>query len=164
MELRFTFAHTEGNVNHWVKPLDLERPKVCRSLKCQSIEARWQVIARKQLTATSVGIGVGRLHQSPLPRSVLAFQMHRDAARRFAATYIQNVGRNAFHCESHFFKRMFVILRCSSADSCNSMASSFRNRNLKISNISVADLPVAHTINTRPNRCSYSTLLRARAA
>src|SRR5579864_563896 len=164
MELRFTVAHVEGNVNHWVKTLDLERTKVCRSFKCQPIETRWQVFARKQLTATSVGIGEGRLHQAPLPRSVLAFQTHRDAGGRLAATYIQNMGRNAFHCESHFFKRMFVILRCSSAASCNSVASSFRNRKLKISNISAADLPVAHTINTRPNRRSYSRLPWARAA
>src|SRR6266436_7553028 len=115
----------EGNVNHWVKPLDPEHTKVSRSIKCQPIEARWQVIARKQLTTTSVGIGVGRLHQAPMLRSVLAFQTHRDALRRLAATYIQNMSRNTFHCESHFFKRMLVILRCSLAASCNSVASSF---------------------------------------
>src|SRR5215469_2449395 len=67
------------------------------------------------------------------------------------------------HEWSHFLKRMFVILRCSSAASRNSVASSFARRRRRISNISLADLPVAHTMNTLPKRCSYARLPSAKA-
>src|SRR6266576_985398 len=164
MKLRITFTRLKRNFDDWIKALDFQRVKVTRSFKCQAIQPRCQLSFQKQLSTPAIFVGACGTENAPIAGRLLPLESYRHITGGLAVHQVEYVRRNPFHPKIHFFNRMFIIFRCSSTASLRSEASSFCRRRFKISRISGPDFPVAHTMNTRWNRLSYSRFPSAKAS
>src|SRR5271156_6068998 len=141
-----SFGYRECNLHNWIQPLHAPLIKVCLRIKSEPVGAGLKnSLSRKQLLHAPIAIG--RLCGQLAPGSLcLVFEHNPYAHSRTSQRCIEDVCRDSAHSSSHFLSRSWVICRCCSDASRNSLASSFSSRRKRIASISSADLPLAQTI------------------
>src|SRR4051812_46567847 len=119
---------------------------------------------------------VGRLHQVVCPAVVVgnalcddlpprtvgpSLERYRYADRRCAGCDVEYVGGDGAHCSSNLVNLISVIFSCSSAAILSSVAAELLMRALQMASISLADRPVAQTMNIKPNFSRYKRFASA---
>lgn len=104
----------------------------------------------RKIAAAAVGVGFTGGDRSPAPCvasvNFMPFEANGNSRSGLAAHRIQYMRSNDAHSTNHFPKRIWVIWRCCSAASRNSISRLLARRRFSIASISAVLLPVAHTM------------------
>src|SRR5579862_4639107 len=147
MEMRFAGAGVKRDFDKRIQSADSLRSEIGSGVKGEAVEAFGEsLLFGEQVEAAAVGIGLCGRKLAPGTAGFAEIETQRNGWSRLTARGVQDMSGDAIHRPSHFFRRSWVIWRCCSAASRSSLPASLCILRRRISRISAADLPVAHTM------------------